>query len=207
MAPPGPKSRHTLTLFTSPDRVECHLVRLVLAVKGLPFEAFEIGSPRIEAELLQYNPTGLVPTLAERDIVLYCAPVVAEYLDERFPHPSLLPSDPLGRARSRMAMQRVLVEWETPLQKILQGGSDADGARRSLRSVLLASVDLFRAAKFFLSPEFGLADCAVLPVLWRLQSAGIELPTSADPIRQYAERLFETSFFQRSLTDHERKMR
>lgn len=207
MAPPGPKSRHTLTLYTSSDGVECHLVRLVLAVKGLPYEALEIGSPRVDSELLLYNPTGLVPTLVERDVVLYCAPVVAEYLDERFPHPSLLPSDPLGRARCRMAMQRVLVEWEAPLRRILANADDADTARRGLRSVLLASVDLFKAAKFFLSPELGLADCAVLPVLWRLHAAGIELPPSADPIRQYAERMFETAFFQRSLTDRERKMR
>jgi len=207
MAPPGPKARHTLTLYTSPDRVECHLVRLVLAIKGLPYEALTVGHPRVDADLLEYNPTGAVPTLIERDVVLYCAPVMAEYLDERFPHPSLLPSDPLGRARSRMAMQRVLIEWERPLQTVLAGGADADSARRSLRSVLLASVDLFRAAKFFLSPELGLADCAVLPVLWRLQAAGIELPASADPIRQYADRLFETAFFQRSLTEHERKLR
>lgn len=207
MAPPGPKARHTLTLYTSPNRVECHLVRLVLAVKDLPYDALLSGSPGIDADLLEYNPTGSVPTLIERDIVLYCAPVVAEYLDERFPHPSLLPSDPLGRARIRMAMQRVLVEWERPLETILAGGVGADAARRSLRSVLLASVDLFRAAKFFLSPELGLADCAVLPVLWRLPAAGIELPAAADPIRQYADRMFETAFFQRSLTDHERKLR
>ncbi len=207
MAPPGPKARHTLTLYTSPNRVECHLVRLVLAVKDLPYDALLSGSPGIDADLLEYNPTGLVPTLIERDIVLYCAPVVAEYLDERFPHPSLLPSDPLGRARSRMAMQRVLVEWERPLETVLAGGVGADAARRSLRSILLASVDLFRAAKFFLSPELGLADCAVLPVLWRLPAAGIELPAAADPIRQYADRMFETAFFQRSLTDHERNLR
>ena len=182
-------------------------MRLVLAVKGLPFEAVETGTPRVDSELLSYNPTGLVPTLVERDMVLYCASVVAEYLDERFPHPSLLPSDPLGRARSRMAMQRVLAEWETPLRKILQGDPEAEAAQRSLRSVLVASVDLFKAAKYFLSPEFGLADCAVLPVLWRLPAAGIELPAAADPIRQYSERLFETGFFQRSLTEHERKLR
>ncbi len=207
MAPPGPKARHTLTLYTSPDRVECHLVRLVLAIKGLPYDALLAGSPAVDAELLQYNPAGLVPTLIERDIVLYCATVVAEYLDERFPLPSLLPSDPLSRARSRMAMQRVLVEWEQPLEVVLAGGAGADKARRSLQSTLAASADLFSAAKYFLSPELGLADCAVLPVLWRLPVAGIELPRAADPIRQYAERMFETDFFQRSLTDHERNFR
>jgi RNA polymerase-associated protein len=181
------------------------MVRLVLAAKALPHDRVTVDNHRIRDELLQYNPLGTLPTLVERDVVLYTPAVIAEYLDERFPHPPLLPSDPLGRARTRLTVHRVGEEWGGPLQAVLDGQADGAG-RDALRKALLASNDLFRVAKYFLSPEFSLADCALLPILWRLPAAEIDLP-GADALGKYCERLFGTPFFDRSLTETERRMR
>lgn len=207
MAPPGPRARHALTLYTSPDQLSCHLVRLVLAVKALPHERVVVDNTRTREELQQYNALGSLPTLVERDVVLYTPGVIAEYLDERFPHPPLLPSDPLGRARTRLTVHRVAEEWGEPLRQVLldSGQSTASELREDLRKALQGSNDLFRVAKYFLSPEFGLADCALLPILWRLSAASIRLQ-GADMLEKYAERLFATPFFERSLTDAERRM-
>lgn len=204
MAPPGPRARHALTLYSSPDRLDCHLVRLVLAVKALPHDRISVDNNRSREELLQYNPLGTLPTLVERDVVLYTPTVIAEYLDERFPHPPLLPSDPLGRARTRLTVHRVVEEWGMPLQRILDGQASADSCSE-LRKALFASNDLFRVAKYFLSAEFSLSDCALLPILWRLPAAAINL-NGADALAKYAERLFGTPFFERSLTEAERRL-
>ncbi|MCB1587717.1 MAG: glutathione S-transferase N-terminal domain-containing protein, partial [Xanthomonadales bacterium] len=121
MAPPGPRARHALTLYSANDGLDSHLVRLVLAVKGLPHDRIIVDNPRVQQELAQYNPLQSLPTLVERDVVLYTSAVIAEYLDERFPHPPLLPSDPLGRARTRLTVHRVCEEWGRPLQALLDG--------------------------------------------------------------------------------------
>ncbi len=206
MAPPGPRARHALTLYTSPDQLSCHLVRLVLAVKGLPHDRVVVDNLRTRDELEQYNALGSLPTLVERDVVLYTPGVIAEYIDERFPHPPLLPSDPLGRARTRLTVHRVAEEWGEPLGQLLAGGAGSDDAvREDLRKALQGSNDLFRVAKYFLSPEFSLSDCGLLPILWRLSAASIKLQ-GADAMAKYAERLFGTPFFERSLTDAERRM-
>ncbi len=205
MAPPGPRARHALTLYSSPDQLSCHLVRLVLAVKALPHDRVVVDTARTRDELMQYNSLGSLPTLVERDVVLYTPGVIAEYLDERFPHPPLLPSDPLGRARTRLTVHRVAEEWGEPLRRLLEGDHAIDGVREDLRKALQGSNDLFRVAKYFLSPEFSLADCALLPILWRLSAASIKLQ-GAEALGKYAERLFGTPFFERSLTDVERRM-
>ena len=183
-------------------------MRLVLAVKGLPFEAVETGTPRVDSELLSYNPTGLVPTLVERDMVLYCASVVAEYLDERFPHPPLMPVDPVSRANSRLALFRIEKDWYSLLPDLESGDAKRNSkAAKILRDSLIASADVFAVKPFFLSDEFTLVDATLAPLLWRLGSYGVDLPKEAKPVIDYAERLFDREGFQLSLTEIERDMR
>lgn len=205
MSPPGPRARHALTLYSAPDQLDSHMVRLVLAVKGLPHDRIVVDHPRLLQELAQYNPLQTLPTLVERDVVLYTPAVISEYLDERFPHPPLLPSDPLGKARTRLTVHRVMEEWGRPMEALLAAQRTDAAETDALRRALLGSNDLFRMAKFFLSAEYSLSDCALLPILWRLPALGIRL-TGADALQQYADRLLAAPFFERSLTDAERRL-
>jgi RNA polymerase-associated protein len=150
-----------------------------------------------------------VPTLVDRDLVLYYARVIIEYLDERFPHPPLMPVDPVSRARARLALTRIEYEWFSQLEQIVAGGAggSAEEARKSLRDSLTASAEVFAARPYFLSDDFSLVDCTIAPVLWRLPILGIELPVEAASVGEYAERLFQRDSFRNSLSDAEREMR
>jgi RNA polymerase-associated protein len=149
-----------------------------------------------------------VPTLVDRDLVLYAASVVSEYLDERYPHPPLMPVDPLSRARLRLAMLRIELEWVPQAQAIKSGNKvQAEAARKRLKELLVSSLPLFKASKFFLNPEMSLADCAVAPIIWRLPSFGIALPKEAKPIEDYGLRIFRNPAYLRSLTPEEKLLR
>ena len=200
--------RNTLTLFSSPDDVTSHRVRMVLACKGVAYDLVLADPANPPEDLIDLNPYQSLPTLVERELVLYSAGVVGEYLDERYPHPPLMPIDPLGRARLRLAMVRLEQDWVPQVQVISHGSkAQAEAARKRLRELVAQSVPLFKVAKFFLNPEISLADCALLPILWRLQSLGVALPKDAKPLEDYANRLFRHPAFVRSLTDAERKLR
>ena len=133
--------------------------------------------------------------------------VVVEYLDERYPHPPLMPIAPLSRARLRLAAVRIEYDWLPLVETIQAGGRPADTARKHLREQLLSSLPLFKLAKFFLNPEMSLADCLVAPVIWRLPMLGIDLGREGKPIIDYGERIFHTQGFARSLTTEEKVMR
>jgi RNA polymerase-associated protein len=148
-----------------------------------------------------------VPTLVDRDLVLYDTGVICEYLDERYPHPPLMPVDPLSRARLRLATVRIERDWLPFVAQIHAGGRPAETARKRLREALLAAVPLFKAAKFFLNPELSLADCALAPLIWRLPSLGVALPREAHVIIDYGERIFRNPGFTRSLTPEEKLLR
>ncbi|TAN05086.1 MAG: stringent starvation protein A [Rhodanobacteraceae bacterium] len=197
-------TRTILTLFTAPDDVQSHRVRLVLAAKGVVYDRVEVPPGKPHAELASINPYGDTPTLQDRDMVLYQPDLVCEYIDERYPHPPLMPVDPLSRARLRLACVRIERDWLPQVVAIRAGGRPAEAARRQLRDHLLEALPLFRAAKFFLNAEISLADCLVAPVVWRLPSLGIALPKEAKPIVDYGERLFRSQGFARSLTPEER---
>lgn len=204
----GTLMRNTLTLFSSPDDVTSHRVRMVLACKGVAFDLVLADPANPPEDLIDLNPYQSLPTLVERELVLYSAGVVGEYLDERYPHPPLMPIDPLGRARLRLAMVRLEQDWVPQVQVISHGSkAQAEAARKRLRELVAQSVPLFKVAKFFLNPEISLADCALLPILWRLQSLGVALPKDAKPLEDYANRMFRHPAFVRSLTDAERKLR
>lgn len=206
MSPPGPRSRSAMTLFSHVNCPRSHAIRFVLALKGLPHDLVYVDPAHPPADLKAAVPDVVLPTLMERDVVLYEPRIVAEYLDERFPHPPLLPSDPLGRARARLTVHRIDVDWLSLLDRIGAQGSGDDRVLAQLRDALAESEPLFRVAKYFLSPEIGLADCMLLPILWRLPALGLELRDLGAGIDGYSRRLFNTPLFQRTLTEAERAL-
>ncbi len=203
----SPRMRNALTLFSSNDCVLCHRVRLVLAAKGVTYDLIPVDPQNPPEDLIDLNPYHSVPTLVERDLVLYAASVVSEYLDERYPHPPLMPVDPLSRARLRLATLRLEHDWVPQVQAIQSGTkAQADAARKRLRELLTASVPLFKAFKFFLNTEMSLADCAMAPIIWRLPSLGVALPKDGKALEDYGSRIFRNPGFARSLTEQERRL-
>jgi len=203
----NPRSRTVLTLYSSRDGVQDHRVRLVLAAKGVAYDFIGVNPQAPPEDLIDLNPYHSVPTLVDRDLVLYETGVICEYLDERYPHPPLMPVDALSRARLRLGIVRIERDWLPLVSQIQAGGRPAETARKRLREALLASLPLFKAAKFFLNPEMSLADCALAPLIWRLHSLNIGLPREARVIDDYGERIFRNPGFTRSLTEDEKLLR
>src|SRR5690554_6427735 len=173
----SPRMRNALTLFSSVDDVLCHRVRLVLAAKGVTYDLITVDPKDPPEDLIDLNPYHSVPTLVERDLVLYASTVVTEYLDERYPHPPLMPVDPLSRAYLRQAMYRINRDW-VESAKIIEtstGPKKVAAAKKQLREEIIASDELFGLKPFLLSDELTLVDCALTPLLWRLPAYDVEL--------------------------------
>jgi RNA polymerase-associated protein len=187
-----------------------HRARIVLAEKGIVIDIVNVQGDDLPEDLLDLNPYHTTPTLLDRDLVLYDARVIMEYLDERFPHPPLMPVDPVSRAQVRLALFRVEKDWYTMAEQC-QDATDkkqTNQARKVLKESLLSSAEVFSAKRFFLSDEFSLADASVAALLWRLPLFGIELSGSgAAPIRKYMDTIFARRSFQESLTEVELEMR
>ena len=199
--------RSVMNLFSSASCPQSHRVRVVLAEKGITVEILDVDANHKPEDLLDLNPYNTVPTLVDRELVLYDPRAIMEYLDERFPHPPLMPVDPVSRARTRLALYRIEQDWyELVPQLESRGEKTASKARKILRDSLTSSAEVFAARDFFLSDEFSLVDASVAPILWRLKHYGIELPRQAKPVMDYAERVFERETFQASLTEVEREM-
>ena len=200
--------RSLMTFFSDPRDHYSHRVRMVLAEKGVTVDIVEVDPSNKPEDLAEINPYNTVPTLLDRDLVLYESTVIMEYLDERFPHPPLMPVDPVSRARSRLALFRI----ENDLYGLLpqldsKSEKRVEAARVALRDNLVASAEVFAAKPFFLSEEFTLVDASIAPILWRLLQFGVKLPREAASVEKYAERLFAREAFQRSLTEQELEMR
>jgi len=198
----------TLTLYSAPDCVICHRIRLILSAKGVVYDLVTVDPRWPPERFVRSNPECTLPTFAERDLVLDTPSVLSEYLNERYPHPPLLPIDPLARLRLRMAVWRIEHEW-VPAVQAIQGGSktQAEAARKRLAQLLTASIPLFKTGTFLLNPEISLADCALVPILWRLDALGVALPGGGGVIADYGKRIFRSQGFARSLTQHERELR
>lgn len=201
--------RSVMTLFSKPTCIHSHRTRLVLAEKNINMEIVNVDGPDLPEDLMDLNPYHTMPTLVDRDLVLYDSRVIIEYLDERFPHPPLMPVDPVTRAQFRLALFRIETDWYELAEQF-----DAEGenklpakSRKMLRESVLASVELFAAKQFFLSDEFSLVDCSIAPILWRLPVYGIELGSQSAAIEAYMKRVFERRSFQASLTELEQEMR
>lgn len=201
--------RSVMTLFSKPTCIHSHRTRLVLAEKNINIDIADIEGPDLPEDLMDLNPYHTVPTLVDRDLVLYDSRVIIEYLDERFPHPPLMPVDPVTRAQFRLALFRIETDWYQLAEQFEADGDrkPATKSRKMLRESILASVDLFSAKRYFLSDEFSLVDCSIAPILWRLPVYGIELGSQAEPIEMYMKRVFERRSFQESLTELEQEMR
>lgn len=199
--------RSVLTLFSDPSCPYSHQTRIVLAEKDVTVDIVQIDPENKPEDLSDLNPYNTVPTLVDRDLSLYDARVIGEYLDERFPHPPLMPVDPVSRARARLAMYHIDRDWYA-LVADLRGGAEkkAAAARKLLRERVLSSLEIFDALPYFLSEEFSLVDCCVAPILWRLPSFGIKLPAQARAIKQYAYRVFDRPAFRESLSEAEIEM-
>jgi RNA polymerase-associated protein len=200
--------RSVMTLFSAQDCVQCHRTRIVLAEKDITVDIIDIDPDNKPEDLLDLNPYNMVPTLVDRDLVLYEPCIIMEYLDERFPHPPLMPVDPVSRARSRLALYRVENDWYGLLDDLQYGGEKKQAkARKMIREMLVASAEVFAAKPYFLSEEFSLVDCTIAPILWRLSHFRIELPDLAKPVLDYMNLIFERESFVASLTDAEAAMR
>lgn len=199
--------KSVMTLYCSPTCAYSHRVRFVLFEKGIASDIEYINPSQPTDEFLALNPIGNLPTMVDRDLVLYESRIIMEYLDERFPHPPLHPMDPVARARARMLVHRIDQDWFQLLVEIEQSTDTRKKARavKQLRDDLINAVPLFSAKPYFLSDEFSLVDCSLAPLLWRLPSLGIELPRQAEALKFYANRLFERGAFQASLSDQERE--
>ena len=202
--------RSLMTLFSNKVCSWCHQVRIVLAEKGVTPDIVEVDSNNIPEDLFELNPYGTVPTLVDRDLVLYEPNIILEYLEERFPHPPLMPVYPVSRARSRLMLLRIDRDWYAPIEKILSGDKYIqDSARKDLSESLLSVAPVFGTSPYFLSEEYSLVDAALSALLWRLPMLGIHLEEhpEAKPIIKYADRMFKRESFLQSLSDAEREMR
>ncbi len=201
--------RSVMTLFSAPADPWSHRTRLVLAEKGIAIELVTVDPENLPEDLLDLNPYHSVPTLVDRDLVLYDSRVIIEYLDERFPHPPLMPIDPVTRAQFRVALYRLERDWYALARDIEQGKQNemAAHSRKVLTEAICASAEVFKAKPFFLSDEFSLVDASIAPILWRLQSYGIQLPAQAQPIVKYMNSIFARSAFRACLTEAEKEMR
>ena len=198
-----------MTLFSNPTCFYSHRARLVMAEKSISIDIIEVDGVDLPEDLLDLNPYHSVPTLVDRDLVLYDSRVIIEYLDERFPHPPLMPVDPVTRAQFRLALFRIEKDWYTQAQQIEDAldKRQATRARKILSESIIASAEVFAMKKYFLSDEFSLVDCSIAPILWRLPVYGIDLTEEAKPIAKYMDSVFSRPSFQESLTELEQEMR
>lgn len=203
--------RSTMTFYSDARDHYSHRVRIVLAEKGITVDVVEVEPGKIPSDLSEVNPYNTLPTLVDRDLTVYETRVMMEYLDERFPHPPLLPVYPVARAEIRQFIYRIESDWCPWVDAIVRNRSrDAvAAARKDLGDNLAAVAPIFAEKPFFMSDEFTLVDCCLSPILWRLDVLGVELPNSRQtaPLRDYMQRVFARDAFQQSLTEQELAMK
>lgn len=202
--------RSIMTLYSGALDIYSHRVRIVLAEKGVSVEVIntDVSDKDKLEDLLELNPYGSSPTLVDRELVLYDANIIMEYLDERFPHPPLMPVYPVARAKTRLMIYRIDREWGELVRKIENGKpADVQQASKELRNYLIKLAPVFNSSTYFLNEDFSLVDCCIAPILWRLPSWGITLPPEAKAVYKYAEKMFARDSFQASLTEAEQDLK
>jgi RNA polymerase-associated protein len=200
-----------MTFFSDGRSHYSHRVRIVLCEKGVTVETIDVDPDNKPEDLTSLNPYNSLPTLVDRDLVLYEPNIMMEYLDERFPHPPLFPVYPVARAQSRLWIYRIERDWCGLVDQLMAGqGTDAEleQARKELRESLVSIAPIFSEKPFFMSDEFTIVDCCVTPILWRLPAMDIELPNikATKPLLEYRDRLFERDSIVSSLSEQEREM-
>jgi RNA polymerase-associated protein len=187
--------------------------RFVLFEKGMDFEIRDVDLYNKPEDISIMNPYGQVPILVERDLILYESNIINEYIDERFPHPQLMPADPVQRARARLFLfnfERELFVHVQVLEKREHSKESSklmEKARAQIRDRLTQLAPIFLKNKHMLGEEFSMLDVAIAPLLWRLDHYGIDLPKVAAPLLKYAERIFARPAYIEALTPSEKVMR
>jgi RNA polymerase-associated protein len=200
--------KHIMMLYAGTTDPQSHRTRIVLYEKDVECQVVDVDVKKKPRELGELNPYNTVPTMVDRDLVLYDSHIINEYLDERLPHPPLMPVDPVSRAKARLMLMRFDRDWYSLLPDLLSNDKrKLTNARNTLRDGLTVISPVFKEHAFILGEEFSLVDCSLAPILWRLPLYQIELPRQAKPILEYSERVFARKSFRLSLTDAERDMR
>lgn len=197
-----------MALYSAETSIDCHRVRFVLAEKGINVDIVNVSTDEsAAADLAELNPYNQAPTLVDRDLVLYDAGVINDYLDERYPHPPLMPVDPVSRAQLRLVHHRVLKDWYSLAYEIEgSSGKKAEQAARQLKEGIIAANELFRISDYVLSDELSLVDCTLGPLMWRLAHYGVKLGKPGTSVESYAHRIFSRTSFKSSLTQAERDL-
>ena len=202
------RGRSTMALYSAETSLDCHRVRFVLAEKGINVDIVNVSvDESAAADLAELNPYNQAPTLVDRDLVLYDAGVINDYLDERYPHPPLMPVDPVSRAQLRLVHHRVLKDWFSLAYEIeASTGKKSEQAAKRLKEGIIAANDLFRMSEYVLSDELSLVDCTLGPLMWRLAHYGVKLGKPGASVEAYAHRIFSKPSFKTSLTQAERDL-
>lgn len=200
--------KHIMMLYAGTTDPQSHRTRIVLYEKDVECQVVDVDVKKKPRELGELNPYNTVPTMVDRDLVLYDSHIINEYLDERLPHPPLMPVDPVSRAKARLMLMRFERDWYSILPDLASNDKKrAQSARNILRDGFTVISPVFKEQQFILGEELSLVDCTLAPLLWRLPLYQVELPRQAKPILDYAERLFARKSFKLALTDAEREMR
>ncbi|MGD9870796.1 MAG: glutathione S-transferase N-terminal domain-containing protein [Thauera sp.] len=196
-----------MNLYSGTTDPFSHRCRIVLFEKGMDFEIIDVDLYNKPEDIAAINPYNRVPVLVDRDLVLYESNIINEYIDERFPHPQLMPPDPIMRARARQLLHTFEEELFTHLDALEAAQKGVDQVRAHVRDHLTQLAPVFTKQKYMLGDEFSMLDVAIAPLLWRLEHYGIELPKAAAPLMKYAERIFSRQGFIDALTPSEKVMR
>ena len=204
--------RTSMTLFSDPVDHYCQRVRIVLEEKGISAEVVDMSKNNLTEEILELSPYATLPVLVDRDVCLYDSVTLMEYLDERFPHPPLLPVYPVARANIRLYIKRIESDWCTLFDQIVNGdlkNAAKKKAIKQLKSLITGTAPIFKEKSFFMNDEFSLVDCCIAPILWRLPLVDIEIPKDNKnrPINEYMKSVFTRKSFINSLTELEKEIR
>ncbi|MBS6025989.1 stringent starvation protein A [Haemophilus pittmaniae] len=193
--------RSVMTLFSNKNDIYSHQVKIVLAEKGVAYENEEVDPQALSEDLMELNPYGTLPTLVDRDLVLYNSRIIMEYLDERFPHPPLMQVYPVSRAKDRLLMLRIEHDWYPTLANAENGtAAEQTQALKQLKEEFLAIAPVFQQFEYFMSDEFGLVDCYIAPLLWKLKNMGVEFTgTGSKAVKGYMDRVFARDSFLQSV--------
>jgi RNA polymerase-associated protein len=196
-----------MNLYSGTTDPFSHRCRIVLYEKGMDFQVIDVDLYNKPEDIAVINPYNRVPVLVDRDLVLYESNIINEYIDERFPHPQLMPPDPIMRARARQLLHTFELELFSHIDALEQNQKAAEKSRMHVRDQLVQLSGIFAKQKFLLGDEFSMLDVAIAPLLWRLDHYGIELPKTAAPMAKYAERIFSRQGFIDAMTPSEKVMR
>ena len=204
--------RTSMALFSDAGDHYCQRVRIVLEEKGISSEIIDVNKNKLSDEILEVSPYATLPVLVDRDVALYDSVTLMEYLDERFPHPPLLPVYPVSRANMRLYIKRINNDWCSLFDSLVSDKlkeAQEKKMKKQLKSLILSTNPIFKEKPYFMNEEFSLVDCCIAPILWRLPQVGIDIPKDAKnkPINDYMKKVFTRKAFLSSLTEIEKEIR